>query len=345
MNVATVKVGEDNAKHQLNRRQSTPSFEAAIDSSGNTFLQKNSHDNWKALAVKLNAKKNILMENTERFDASSFGKDRVTTVPSARSPTVDSNSKSSTLTYWELFRQYWSDQYQILLQKLEEDPYSLSLTPHRLSATNEGNRHRNDGNKRSIMSPWSYLLSDTERHAAANHTAEPTIMNTRERFRSIGFGVNQTETNPILSKCYHLIDMIVKFGDITAGGEKHTKNTAHESELLLDRLIASTPRLLAIANAFLILVYMLHGAVTDFFLGPVNTAGQARGAAVRGAENVDNEGVPGTRHRRDAAAGNRMRRQQRVGRERLLGYLLFKVLLLAAVLAPDMLDLLILLLW
>jgi hypothetical protein len=139
--------------------------------------------------------------------------------------------------------------------------------------------------------------------------------------------------------------MIVKFGDITAGGEKHTKNTAHESELLLDRLIASTPRLLAIANAFLILVYMLHGAVTDFFLGPVNTAGQARGAAVRGAENVDNEGVPGARHRRDAAAGNRTRRQQRVGRERLLGYLLFKVLLLAAVLAPDMLDLLILLLW
>jgi hypothetical protein len=76
---------------------------------------------------------------------------------------------------------------------------------------------------------------------------------------------------------------------------------------LIDKVITSTPRLLAIANLLLSLTFLLHTCVADWFLG-------------------------GTSH---ASAG----------RERLGGFLLFKLLLISAVVGPDTLDLLILLSW
>ena len=73
---------------------------------------------------------------------------------------------------------------------------------------------------------------------------------------------------------------------------------------LLDKILTSTPRLLAIANLLLALTYLLHTAVAEWFLQPDwNT------------------------------------------RDRLGGFLVFKLLLISAVVAPDTLDLLILLSW
>lgn len=79
---------------------------------------------------------------------------------------------------------------------------------------------------------------------------------------------------------------------------------------LIDKILTSTPRLLAIANLLLVLTYLLHSAVADWFLGHI-------------------------RHD-DWNSG---------GRERLGGFLVFKLLLISAVVAPDTLDLLILLSW
>ena len=81
---------------------------------------------------------------------------------------------------------------------------------------------------------------------------------------------------------------------------------------LIDKVLTSTPRLLAIANLLLALTYQMHTAVADWFLGT---------------------GVPPPG---DWAMN---------GRERLGSFLVFKLLLISAVVAPDTLDLLILLSW
>lgn len=81
---------------------------------------------------------------------------------------------------------------------------------------------------------------------------------------------------------------------------------------LIDKVLTSTPRLLSIANLLLALTYQLHAAVADWFLGRRRELGGIRGSS----------------------------------EHRLLGgFLVFKLLLISAVVAPDTLDLLILLSW
>jgi len=79
---------------------------------------------------------------------------------------------------------------------------------------------------------------------------------------------------------------------------------------LLDKILTSTFRLLAIANLLLSLTYLVHTAVANLFLD-----------------------LPS------------LSRESWSGRERLGGFLVFKLLLISAVVAPDTLDLLILLSW
>lgn len=79
---------------------------------------------------------------------------------------------------------------------------------------------------------------------------------------------------------------------------------------LLDKILTSTPRLLAIANLLLSITYLVHTAIANLFLD-----------------------LPS------------LSRESWSGRERLGGFLVFKLLLISAVVAPDTLDLLILLSW
>jgi hypothetical protein len=79
---------------------------------------------------------------------------------------------------------------------------------------------------------------------------------------------------------------------------------------LLDKVLTSTPRLMAIANLLLSITYLVHTAVANLFLD-----------------------LPS------------LSRESWSGRERLGGFLVFKLLLISAVVAPDTLDLLILLSW
>ena len=106
---------------------------------------------------------------------------------------------------------------------------------------------------------------------------------------------------------------------------------------IVDKILTSTPRIITIINLLLAVTYLLHSIVADFFLGEatitVNTADTEFGdgnAAMLGMGGVG------------ASASDRMHRS---GRERLGGYLLFKLLLITAVVEPDSLDLLILLSW
>ena len=142
---------------------------------------------------------------------------------------------------------------------------------------------------------------------------------------------------------------------------------------MVDKVLTSTPRLLAIANLLLAVTYLLHGAVAVWFLGGGGGAGSmAGGLGGRGgsrvhlttrAANRNNDlggggGGGGGGTPAAAAAADRNQgaatappaalpntRLTRSTRERLGGYLLFKLLLVSAVVEPDTLDLLILLSW
>jgi len=110
---------------------------------------------------------------------------------------------------------------------------------------------------------------------------------------------------------------------------------------LIDKILTSTPRLLAIANLLLALTYLLHAAVAEWFLGNRgnNNAATGGGTAFGGGfDNNNNNNAANVQEWAAAAGGSG-------GRERLGGFLVFKLLLISAVLAPDTLDLLILLSW
>eukprot|EP00550_Attheya_septentrionalis_P010255 CAMPEP_0198288394 /NCGR_PEP_ID=MMETSP1449-20131203/6896_1 /TAXON_ID=420275 /ORGANISM="Attheya septentrionalis, Strain CCMP2084" /LENGTH=936 /DNA_ID=CAMNT_0043986513 /DNA_START=68 /DNA_END=2878 /DNA_ORIENTATION=- len=102
---------------------------------------------------------------------------------------------------------------------------------------------------------------------------------------------------------------------------------------IIDKILTSTPRLLAIANLLLAITYLLHSAVADAFL---STAGTATGTGTGRGMDTDT----------DTDTNTSMHRQiHRLGREKMGGFLVFKLLLISAVVAPDTLDLLILLTW
>ena len=129
---------------------------------------------------------------------------------------------------------------------------------------------------------------------------------------------------------------------------------------VVDKVLTSTPRLLAIANLLLAATYLLHGAVAEFFLG--QGGGRNRGGVGQGQDTTIL--TPNARDRQQGQAPPTMgtaqapaaptgadvppmppTRLNRSNRERLGGYLLFKLLLVSAVVEPDTLDLLILLSW
>ena len=87
---------------------------------------------------------------------------------------------------------------------------------------------------------------------------------------------------------------------------------------IVDKITRSTPRLFAMANLVLAVTYLVHSAVADAFLGTSLSLSSAASSALQNRNIV---------------------------REKLGGFLIFKLLLISAVVEPDTLDLLILLSW
>ena len=122
---------------------------------------------------------------------------------------------------------------------------------------------------------------------------------------------------------------------------------------LIDKILTSKPRLLAIANLLLAGTYLLHSAVANFFLGTTRNSTSRAGRHGRTTTNTTTPwGTTTTATTTTTTTGTGMTmgtggaststaaRDQRLG-----GFLVFKLLLISAVVAPDTLDLLILLSW
>ena len=117
---------------------------------------------------------------------------------------------------------------------------------------------------------------------------------------------------------------------------------------VIDKILTSNIRLFAIANLLLAVTFLLHSAVADPFLNESITAATVGGHSEPDANdnNFNSNNNPlfiGTEGGgMGASASNRINRS---GRERLGGYLLFKLLLVIAIVKPGTFDLLILLIW
>ncbi|KAL7430527.1 hypothetical protein ACHAXH_004691 [Discostella pseudostelligera] len=121
----------------------------------------------------------------------------------------------------------------------------------------------------------------------------------------------------------------------TEAGDSATSKTFPQPTFrfttIFNRMLTSTPRMMVMANLILVVVYLLQTAVVELFLGPLPTANVAgTNPAGQRASNL----IP------DEAS-----RQRRAGRERLLGFTLYKLLLVSVVLESDTIDLFILISW
>ena len=290
---------------------------AVLDSSGNPIMQNSGEGGWEAVVSKLHAKKH---EKKERIELDTNGKHETnaasTTKTAGTQPLSTPTSTSSTGLQKILvnIRDHVFLQYQVALEVLQHEPYSLSLTPHTITDTFNAKTSKS---KRNIFNMWN---SD---HNTVNRTTthRPTMLDTHNR-------LNDYNNSVVLSSFIGHIDYIMEYCDVIFFGADNKND--HES--FLDKLVASTPRLIMIANAFILLTYLLHGAVTDFFLGPVQREDRRRAATEGDVGEAELEELV-ERHRSGAVSTGR-----RGGRERLLGYLFFKVLLISSVVTPDVCE-------
>ena len=129
--------------------------------------------------------------------------------------------------------------------------------------------------------------------------------------------------------------LTTKEGDDTADMPTiASQSTSPPFITIVDKTFSSTPRLIAIANSLILLTYLLQIAVADLFLGHINTSN-----TVGNTPNVSTVRTPGQLFPNEAS------RRRRVGRERFVGFLLFKLLLTSVVLELDRVDLIMFLSW
>lgn len=133
-----------------------------------------------------------------------------------------------------------------------------------------------------------------------------------------------------------ILDLVSSLTSPSNCGEWKEKLSDVATEIV-DKVLTSTPRIFTIINLLLAVTYLTHSIVANFFLGEVSMLTTDNTEHEFGVEDATlmSMGV-------GASASDRMHRS---GRERLGGYLLFKLLLITAVVEPDTLDLLILLTW
>lgn len=115
---------------------------------------------------------------------------------------------------------------------------------------------------------------------------------------------------------------------------------------LFDKILTSTPRLLAIINFFMALTFLIHQGVAEWFLGTPTQHWPSQRETAAGQTFSQ---LPGGQHQTipapDWSGGRSSTSSSSASRERLGGFLLFKLLLISAVVKTDMFDLLILLSW
>jgi len=231
---------------------------------------------------------------------------------------------------FENIRDHYKDQY-LILQNFWMYGTLSNLSDPSSAATDS---HREEDRYVWSIFPWTWW--GRKSHLKKNEDSNKSIALSQNNG-----GISKGKTFSLYSIAMDVIDpppyhaaseeKAASSTDTSSGasrsGEEEKKETP-SAVSLAEKILSSTPRLIAIANLLLALVYLFHAALADLFLG---------------TSNVDQ--TRQQQHQQGNTADDQIRRQRRAGRERLGGYLLFKLLLISSVLDPGTEDLLILFSW
>jgi hypothetical protein len=201
-------------------------------------------------------------------------------------------------------------------------------TPSAMSASTETEIDKPASSKRGAF-PWEWIKQKS--------VNQITVINDSFE-QSVQIGSNFT-IHSLLSSILGVTNL--SFLESTKEGDDttHMPNTAsriisHPFASIVDKIFSSTPRLIAIANLLIALTFLLQTAVADFFLGNIITPNAAGNNSDVANGRTPMQSFPGEFSRR-----------RRVGRERFVGFLLFKLLLISVVLELDSVDLFVFLSW
>ncbi|KAL7541602.1 hypothetical protein ACHAXR_011055 [Thalassiosira sp. AJA248-18] len=276
------------------------------------------------------------------------------------SSSTDTSKKKSppSSSSWSETLHHFIEQYSIL-KKLK---FRVTLThTHSPDESHQPNTAADYAKKSNSSSrwlpPWEWmkqrLPADSPGKIVDNLKPEPSDSKNKESKSNRHNNINNVSLHSILSPVLRGIDPSFMKTFLSTKEESVTtqvKDTpAEEAKLppshsdsaksgafmtIIDKVFTSTPRLIAISNLLLAVTYLTISALADFFLGPVNVST----AAGTRPNNPTGPAIPNR-------LGDHASRRRRAGRERFGGFLLFKLLLISAVLEPDSADLFILLSW
>ena len=216
--------------------------------------------------------------------------------------------------------------YSIAMGVIDPSPYNAA-SEEKAAPTAPSTTDRHQPFVWSLF-PWTWGKNEeSDKLIASTKKNGGTAKNNNFSLYSIAMGVIDPSPYNAASE-----EKAAPTADIPGSSLSSEEEEKKSSVSLAEKILSSTPRLIAIANLLLALVYLFHAAIADLFLGTSTVT-------------LNNPFRTRQRQQHGNTTDEQTRRQRRVGRERLGGYLLFKLLLISSVLDPDTEDLLILFSW
>lgn len=331
-------------QHAVAQNHNVENGAAAVDSYGNMniidkVLKKG--EQWEAVVSQSKAKLATSLESSKKKDESQS--------PAPLSPSSTHSWSEMLNNFGGEVRYHFNEQYSVLQQlKLQ-----VSLTPSHPQPERTQNPAvtlatdvKQPAASPRWLPPWDWMKTKrvNGRSAKTDDSLEQTDPKDKKQESNRNFvSINDVKLHSFLSPILRVVDpsLIQLFPDLTLAPSANVSQASPPTDIsdltdgstfmtMANKVFSSTPRLIAIANLLLAVTYLLQTAVADAFLGPVNIP------------NVQNSplGDPRIIILNDPASQRR-----RSGRERFGGFLLFKLLLVSAVLEPDSVDLFMLLSW
>jgi len=300
-----------------------------------------------ATAAALDSQGNVININkSSNIKKGMFGWEAVVEHTSKTSKQPSSPLPQNTNTWFDMWEKFTLDmsshlaEHYLILQQIISYPLTLiKSTQIEEVAPNNNEATESSSVKTWWLPPWEWK----NKHKHDNNNDDTLVDETTDK-QHLEKNTKQKNTKKKIKLHPHLSPILRKvdyasissfLSDKNDGSETvdtSTSTTEEESKHyttfmnIIDKVFTSTPRLIAVANLLLAVVYLLQTAVADLFLGPINTSNNA---------DADTLLPP-----QDEASSRR-----RGGREHFFGFLLFKLLIISSVLEPDGIDFFILLSW
>ena len=297
-----------------------------------------------ATAAALDSQGNVINIHKSSTKKGMFGWEAIVEYNSKKSKHTHPSSplpQNNVNTWWEKFTldmsSHLAEHYSILQQIISYPSTLNKATQIKEVATNNNEAKESSSVKTWWLPPWEWKYKHKQNNNNDTLVDETTDKQHLEKNTTQKNTKKKIKLHPHLSPILRKIDLtsispfLSNKNDGSETVDTSTSTTEEESKHyttfmnIIDKVFTSTPRLIAVANLLLAVVYLLQTAVADLFLGPINTSNNADATLLPPQDETS--------------------RRRRGGREHFFGFLLFKLLIISSVLEPDGIDFFILLSW